>query len=522
MELPEDFNLSIYRQFNDDLSKLNDSELEDHYINFGFKENRIYNYLLPEDFDWEIYLACNIDLKRIMSTKKEAVNHFIKFGCKEKRFINTNQLNLYYLYDWYLYKKKYEELKNKSYSDCFLYYITEGILKKHNIFLKKIDYTKIIDFFFNNISNLNYYQLFNKYDWSLYKENYKLNHLTSDFDVFLYYMKNGINNNHILEKNIVPITFFNYDFYKKINNINDEVDLLKEYILKEDYNRYYTIIEKYLFENFDWLMYLYKNDDLNNIFTTEIEGFKHFINCGINENREIYSNELLEKTYNWWLYKKNNSDLSNMSVKELIKHYIYHGKYEKRKLELNKIQNIINLDSNKIKNIINLDLNKINFDFYKSYYKDLNKIRGLNKIKDHYFENGIFEHRVINSELSYFDIHKNFLFFINQINNYNSHIFNINCLLYSSYHYNLYTEYDWYEYNRTYLKEDLFNTKSCIQHYLNNKSNEIFKKNTIKIDKNLYGIAISLYIDENTSYERVLRSKKCIESVFNIMSEYMI
>lgn len=425
-----------------------------------------------DNFDWEIYAYCNPDLKKNnIITKEQVLNHFKTFGLKENRFINSKQLQLYFYYDWNLYKNEYSKLQHLSNSECFFYYIKHGILEKHTIQLKQINDQQMIIFFIKDIKNLKYYHLLNQYNWSLYKEKYNLYHLNSDFDSFLHYIKYGLNNNHTIEKNIVPITFFYSSFFEKINNIQSNF-LLKTYINQQNFNLYYTIIEQYLFENYDWNMYLNKNQDLNKVYKTELDGFKHYITYGISEKRKIYE-------------------------------------YQK-------------LEFNIIKNIINLNLNKIDFDFYKSYYEDLNEINDLDKIKQHYFKKGIFEHRVINSDLSYFDMHKNFLFFINQINEYNHNILDDNYLLYSSYHYYLYIEYDWYDYNKKYLKDDLFNNKLCIQHYLNNKSNEIFKKKTINIDKNLYGIAISLYIDKNTPYERVLRSKKCIESILKIMSDYKI
>ena len=380
------------------------------------------------NFEWDIYLLCNPDLKKNnINTKEQAFIHFKNYGINENRFININLLKLYYFNDWVKYKNTYFTLQKISIDECFFYYIKKGITEEHIIHLKEYDTEKIINFFTLNINNLKYYNIFNQYNWTIYRNDNNLHHIKNDIDGFLHYISNGKINNLKITKNIFPITYFNSNFYKKINNNGNNENLLKKYIIKKDFSMYYNIIEQYLFENYDWNMYLNNNKDLNKVYKKELDGFKHYIKHGFSEKREIYDNNLLEKTYNWNLYQQINSELNNMSIKQLIDHYIQHGKYEKRILILHKNkenEKFINDNKKLINNDINFMINNIelrpenfDFNFYIEMNLDLKKnIKEENNGFIHYLEYGKKEKRLYNKQQEY--IYKHY-YFDNFIKKYN-------------------------------------------------------------------------------------------------------
>ena len=60
--LPDDFDQSSYKYFNEDLANFNEEQLKNHYLMHGRIENRIYKFDLPSDFSCEGYKRLNTDL----------------------------------------------------------------------------------------------------------------------------------------------------------------------------------------------------------------------------------------------------------------------------------------------------------------------------------------------------------------------------------------------------------------------------------------------------------------------------
>jgi len=82
--LPVDFDVSIYKELNEDLAKINDSLAKLHYINHGIREGRLYKYeRLPNDFDVSIYKELNKDLAKINNSIAKL--HYINHGIREGR-----------------------------------------------------------------------------------------------------------------------------------------------------------------------------------------------------------------------------------------------------------------------------------------------------------------------------------------------------------------------------------------------------------------------------------------------------
>jgi len=84
--LPSNFNVSIYKKLNTDLSNMSDNEATEHYINNGINENRIYcidKNNLPNNFNVSIYKKLNKDLSNMSDS--EATDHYINNGFNENR-----------------------------------------------------------------------------------------------------------------------------------------------------------------------------------------------------------------------------------------------------------------------------------------------------------------------------------------------------------------------------------------------------------------------------------------------------
>ena len=357
-----------------------------------------------DDLDWEIYLLCNPDLKKNnILTQQQSIKHFKDSGINENRFINTKLLELYNHYDWNIYRNKYSQVKNLSYNNCFFYYIKEGILENHEIELKQKKEPEIINFFMKDKNNLKYYQILNQYNWATYKEKYKLHNLNSDFDAFLHYLDIGIKKKYKPDKNIVNITFFHNTFFQKTNQLRTiKNNYIKNYIFHKKYNIYYTIFEQHLFENYNWNIYILKNNDLNKIFIKEIDGFSHFINYGIPENRNFYENIDLEKKYDWKLYKLQKS-LLNKSNYEVINYYIQNGKYKGDFILYQK-------DINELINTRELNYENFDLDFYINMNNNINlkNIINIQNGFDHYLKVGKYEKCLYNKQQKYIYEHYNF------------------------------------------------------------------------------------------------------------------
>lgn len=83
--LPKNFYWKYYIEKNPDLIKvgINSEKLAvEHYLNFGFKENRI----IGQDFDWKYYVENNPDLRKAgITTENLATQHYFNFGYRENR-----------------------------------------------------------------------------------------------------------------------------------------------------------------------------------------------------------------------------------------------------------------------------------------------------------------------------------------------------------------------------------------------------------------------------------------------------
>ena len=136
--LPSDFNATLYKKINEDLSNLSDSDAIDHFISNGIYEGRKYIYTindLPSDFNPTFYKKINEDLSNLSDS--DAIYHFISNGIyKDRKYVYTIN-NLPSDFNVKLYKK-IKDLSNLSDSDAIHHFINNGIYEYKKYILYKI------------------------------------------------------------------------------------------------------------------------------------------------------------------------------------------------------------------------------------------------------------------------------------------------------------------------------------------------------------------------------------------------
>ena len=93
ISIPENFDWKLYLDLHVDLRNCGmttKEQAENHYIQYGKSENRIYHIdgvldAIPDDFDWRTYLLFNPDIAKLYPDKEYAEKHYRFFGHKESR-----------------------------------------------------------------------------------------------------------------------------------------------------------------------------------------------------------------------------------------------------------------------------------------------------------------------------------------------------------------------------------------------------------------------------------------------------
>jgi hypothetical protein len=81
--VPHDFNWKEYVEHNSDLKHMNKIQAYNHYMFFGYRENRVYKINLPIDFNPKKYREINADLSNM--NDKQCISHYIRHGKGENR-----------------------------------------------------------------------------------------------------------------------------------------------------------------------------------------------------------------------------------------------------------------------------------------------------------------------------------------------------------------------------------------------------------------------------------------------------
>jgi hypothetical protein len=186
--LPNDFDKFIYKRLYKDLHVLNDDQVENHFINFGFRECRLYR--LPSDFDPDIYKSLYNDLSELNLSREDLINHFIEYGFREGRLYKLpSDFNIQ------LYRELHNEYRNLNDDEI----------------IKKFTYTKQ-----NRAYKIPIY-----FNFQQYKSFYDFLDCKSEDEIKKYYIEEGFN----LEHNYVLSGYFDANFYKSKNSDIQNFDI---------------------------------------------------------------------------------------------------------------------------------------------------------------------------------------------------------------------------------------------------------------------------------------------------------
>ena len=299
---------------------------------------------------------------------------------------------------------------------------------------------------------------------------------------------------------------FDLNFYISMNNdvaikFNYDYDLIKDHFFKSGYQekRLYSKIESNLFYFHDWIKYLNMNKDIvKQKVNNEVLAFKHYLEHGIHEKRNIYPKNIIK-------YESINIPMEN--------------KYEIIDIDFAKEMNekFINLENNEIIHYIDshfknefllYSLNHknlfLNYDWnqYLQEYPDLkvNKIFDTFSAIEHYIHFGSKEGRIIkpNNNLlnTYFTHHENNKTVINNVdvdNNESKKIINKNNCIYFN----------------DKLEEEYKNLFVDFKNNILNNCNElIYEKYLIKNKEDINKIYECLCLDFDYKYYYLLNSTK--------------
>ena len=328
----KDFNINIYRLFNQDLKKaniINDNDLKDHYIKYGLKEKRISSndhYFMWKKYDWVKYAEINK-----LEDEYFAFHDYYNNGKKNNKKIYSIFDNSNFHIDFY---NKFNNFNIKNENDGLSHYSNLNEKKiysyEHYLIYKIFDW----EHFYNNKKNF----LENNYELSFKSVNnfityyiYNYNKIKESFNININNIDDLINDNdrkkifynvNLLNQIICyNIKNFNVENLKKLININSK---LKEKLLTE-------ILKVPLFF------------DLNNFITSNKNIKFTFIISSYNNENNIYNNLLsiiYQNNKNWNIIYTNDcsEDKTDELFQKITKYYNILGKVKYINNSVNKKQ----------------------------------------------------------------------------------------------------------------------------------------------------------------------------------------
>ena len=208
--LPDDFNVNMYKELNYELQSLTDNQANAHYIQHGRFEGKLYKIEnLPDDFNVSMYKELNPNMSTL--TDIEAKAHYIQYGRFEGRLYKIE--NIPNDFDVSVYKELNPDISTLTDNQAKSHYIQYG---KNEGRLYKIE----------NIPN--------DFDVNMYKEiNYGLDTLT-DIEAKAHYIQYGKNEGKLYKIENLPDDF-DVNIYKKLN---PDLETLNDNQLKLHYSQH--------------------------------------------------------------------------------------------------------------------------------------------------------------------------------------------------------------------------------------------------------------------------------------------
>jgi glycosyltransferase involved in cell wall biosynthesis len=158
VEIPSDFDNELYLKLNPDVIEQYENYPVEHFIKYGYFENRKYKVDIPSDFISGTYLKLNPDIKQQYGDNPEI--HYLKYGYFEKR---PYKIDLPIDFDEHLYSTLNPDIKEQYYNNSTFHYMNYGYFENRQYRILK---TIIYILCYNSEKLIQAEELYSKYSWA--------------------------------------------------------------------------------------------------------------------------------------------------------------------------------------------------------------------------------------------------------------------------------------------------------------------------------------------------------------------
>ena len=250
--------------------------------------------ILPYNFNYLFYWCVNDDLKSVFdkNNKEEIINHWIKYGSKEKRNYQLPP-NIINKFDHKIYYSLYEDIQSSfskdDYDNLIVHYYLFGKNENRICSIDEI----IVPEDFNTNAKYNHYK-----NLSNFNSQYDLPY---SYKIKINYYKLLTNINLLNTNNIKDIVINNNDVLFIIFNVNNTINKHTDYNIIKDYENMLIIGPNNPF-------FIKNNKEINNLTQYEIYFFYQIIYFLIENG--------IHDSYNYYYYS-NNLNISNNYISKL-------------------------------------------------------------------------------------------------------------------------------------------------------------------------------------------------------------
>ena len=158
VQIPSDFNNELYLILNPDVREQYQDNPGEHFINYGYIENRKYKVEIPKDFIGTTYLKLNPDIQEKYGEHPEV--HYLKFGYSEKR---SYKVDIPDDFDENVYFNLNPDVKEEFPNNAKFHYLNHGYFENRAYKLNKII---IYILCYNSEKLTQAKELYSKYYWA--------------------------------------------------------------------------------------------------------------------------------------------------------------------------------------------------------------------------------------------------------------------------------------------------------------------------------------------------------------------
>lgn len=340
IELPLDFNEDLYFILNPDV--IGKYKAEEHYLKYGFQENRKYNILIPDDFNENIYYKLNPDVKEHLNAKE----HYIRYGYFENR---KYKVEIPEDFDEVEYLNLNPDVKKFYPDNSKFHFMNYGFFENRNYKKKK---HIIYILCYNDITYNNSLKIYNKYNWA---QPIIISNQDYSFENAFWKQLIEIKNEW---ESCEMVGSLSYSAYKKIDlNVVDNIIKKKLYIPNSYYNFFDT---NDLIPNSNTLTHPHFNSIWNDLLVN-LKLFTTTENCC---NYWMCKPELMKKFIYWYINKCLPELLNNPYILE-------NANYQNNSLNLNTLnkEGLINLWGKPYYPIFPFIIERLNKCFFITNFK---------------------------------------------------------------------------------------------------------------------------------------------------------